>query len=165
MGERAVLALSAGGVALWALPVLVLWWREARRGPRPTRAQRRAARARAARTLAALLTAEERAQLRRRGYLAVPSRAVPGRVYRIPRGGDRVEVYEGGRHVATLCVEPAAPLPAPERVLLHKLLLEGDERAYLRAARAFPAPPAPWDVARAWLARGRATTGADDGAD
>jgi hypothetical protein len=161
MGERAILALTAAGVAVWALPVLALWWREARRGRPRSRAQRRAARARAARTLAALLTAEERAQLRRRGHLVVPSRGVRGRVYRIPRGGDRVEVYEAGRHVGTLCAQPDVPLPAPERVLLHKLLLEGDERAYLRAARAFPAPPAPWRVAHAWLVRAKAGPGGD----
>jgi len=73
------------------------------------------------------------------GYLEVPSREYPGRVYRIPRGPGQVQVVEHGRVTERLCVQPAAVgLPEADVVLMHKLLLESDERRYLLTANHFP---------------------------
>jgi hypothetical protein len=73
------------------------------------------------------------------GYLEVPSREYPGRMYRIPRGPGQVQVVEHGRVTERLCVQPAAVgLPEADVVLMHKLLLESDERRYLLTANHFP---------------------------
>jgi len=72
------------------------------------------------------------------GYLEVPSREYPGRVYRIPRGPGQVQVLEHGRVTERLCVQPAAVgLPEADVVLMHKLLIEADERRYLLTANHF----------------------------
>ena len=89
-----------------------------------------------------LLSEAEYRQLARDGYLEVPSPAYPGRTYRVPRGWGQVQVFEGGRPLMALCVQPAAPLPVGDLVLLHKLLIEGDEAAYLRVANRFAPGPA-----------------------
>lgn len=96
----------------------------------------RAAEARAEALLRELLGAEEYAALQRDGYLRVASRLYPGRHYRIYRPPRLVEVYERGQRVAALCVQPTRYLPPADRLVLHKLLLEGDEAHYLRVARA-----------------------------
>ena len=98
---------------------------------------RRAAEARAAALLETLLTADERRRLGRDGYLGVPSPSRPGRTYRVPRHGGRVRVYEGDTPVRALCVEPVERLPDGDVVLLHKLMIEGDEAEYLRVANHF----------------------------
>lgn len=73
------------------------------------------------------------------GYLDVPSGEHPGRVYRIPRGPGQVQVIEHGRIIERLCVQPASVgLPEADVVLMHKLLLEADERRYLLTANHFP---------------------------
>lgn len=73
------------------------------------------------------------------GYLEVASGIYPGRVYRIPRGPGQVQVVEHGRVSERLCVQPAAVgLPEADIVLMHKLLLESDERRYLLTANHFP---------------------------
>ena len=99
------------------------------------------AEARAEALLRELLSEAEYRQLARDGYLAVPSPAHPDRTYRVPRDGGQVRVYEGDRPVMGLCVQPAAPLPGGDVVLLHKLLIEGDEPAYLRVANRFELRP------------------------
>ena len=126
---------------------------------------RRAAEARAAALLEDLLTEDEYHQLQRCGYLGVPSPSRPGRTYRVPRRG-QVRVYEGGALVMTLCVGPVGWLPDGDLVLLHKLMIEGDEAEYLRVANRFtptgrqlgwpgaPSEAAPPEVpgSRAWPA-------------
>ena len=73
------------------------------------------------------------------GYLEVPSHEYPGRIYRIPRGPGQVQVVEHGRVTERLCVQPASVgLPEADVVLMHKLLLESDERRYLLTANHFP---------------------------
>ena len=91
-------------------------------------------RARAERLLAEMLTDEERSQLGQQGYLEVRSPNLDGRVYRIPRVRGSVGVYEAGAAVAHLCVQPLEPVPDADVVLIHKLMIEGDEREYLRTA-------------------------------
>jgi hypothetical protein len=99
------------------------WWQE-----------RRAARERAEVVLRELLTEDEYRQLNRLGYLGVPSPSRPGRTYRVPHHGGQVRVYEGGRPIMALCVQSVVPMPAGDVVLMHKLMIEGNEVEYLRIA-------------------------------
>ena len=100
----------------------------------------REAEARAAALLEDLLTEDEHRQLERDGYLGVPSPSRPGRTYQVPRHGGRVRVYEGDAPVMALCVEPVEWLPDGDVVLLHKLMIEGNEAEYLRVANRWVAP-------------------------
>ena len=95
---------------------------------------------RADRLVRELLTPGELAQLEERGYLEVPSRATPGRCYRVPARPGLVTVMEAGRPVVRLCLHPARTLPEGEHVIAHKLLLEGAEAEY-------------WRLANRWMAR------------
>ena len=88
---------------------------------------------RAEELLRGALTTEEYRTLARAGYLCVPSRLVPNRVYQIRRQGP-VEVHERGQYQFSLCLQPLIPLPASDVVLLHKVLLEGDEQRYIDTA-------------------------------
>ncbi len=82
-----------------------------------------------------VLSEEERRQLAGSGFLSVPSPSVAGRVYRVPARPGHVEVYEGGEHAMTVCVQPIGPLPSGDLVAMHKLLIEGNEKEYLQQAR------------------------------
>jgi hypothetical protein len=94
-----------------------------------TRAQRRAD------TLVReLLTPDELGTLQARGYLDVPSRLTPGRVYRIPARPGLVTVIDQGQLATRLCLVPARTVPEPELILVHKLLLEGAESEYWQRA-------------------------------
>lgn len=96
---------------------------------------------RAEQLLRETLSADEYQTLERRGFLEVPSRLVPDRVYRIRRRGP-VEVHEGGRLLTLLCLRPLVYLPEPDLVVLHKVLLEGDEQRYVRTANRLAPRPA-----------------------
>ncbi|HEX8982323.1 MAG TPA: hypothetical protein VF792_06120 [Ktedonobacterales bacterium] len=86
-----------------------------------------------------LLNEREYDALSINGYVEVPSTLYAGRIYRIPRGPGQVQVVEHGRVSERLCVQPAAVgLPEADVVLMHKLLLEADERRYLLTANHFP---------------------------
>jgi hypothetical protein len=97
----------------------------------------REAEARAAALLEDLLTEDERRRLERDGYLRVPSPSRPGRTYQVPRRRGQVRVYEGGALVMELCVGPVGWLPDGDLILLHKLMIEGNEAEYLRVANRF----------------------------
>ena len=84
-----------------------------------------------------VLTVGQLHQLRRRGYLDVPSPSRPNRTYRIPRSRDQVRVYEEGRLIERLCVQAVEPVPTGDVVLMHKLMIEGNEQEYLRIANHF----------------------------
>lgn len=84
-----------------------------------------------------LLTEDEYQQLNGQGYLAVPSALHQGRVYHIPRYQGKVKVYEDGKLLAGLCVQPIEVLPDADVVIMHKLMLEGDEDGYLAVANHF----------------------------
>jgi hypothetical protein len=84
------------------------------------------------------LTREEYSQLCARAYLEVRSPANSNRVYRVPRGPGQVQVVEGGRVTERLCVQPLEALPEADVILMHKLLIEGDETTYLQTANHFP---------------------------
>jgi hypothetical protein len=102
----------------------------------PTTLSRADARAQA--LLRQLLDGSEQLQLNRLGYLEVASRTHQGRFYRIPAHGGYVHVYEHGQAVSRLCVVPVDPLPDADVPLVHKLLIEADEEAYLAKANHFP---------------------------
>lgn len=97
-----------------------------------------AAERRAEALLAEYLTDAEWEQLTTQGYLEVPSVAVPGRSYHIPQHGGRPLVYERGRSVYQLCVGPLEPLPRADLVLLHLVMIRGDEAGYLATANRLP---------------------------
>lgn len=80
------------------------------------------------------LTAAEYQDLASLGYLEISSPGTPGRVYRVHAEPSPVMVYEGERLVMELCVGPGEPLPAGDRMLAHKLMIEGNEAEYLQAA-------------------------------
>ncbi len=97
----------------------------------------REAQERAEQLLRDLLTEDEYRTLNRRGYLEVPSRTRPRRVYRIPRHQGQVKVYEGGVPIMALCVQSVEPVPDGDAVVMHKLMIEGNEEEYLRIANRF----------------------------
>jgi hypothetical protein len=96
------------------------------------------AHARAVEVVRAVLTPEEFEQLGASGYLDVRSPSYPGRLYRIPSFSGTVGVIEEGRCVARLCAQPVGSVPDPEGVVVHKLMIEGNEDEYLRTANHFP---------------------------
>jgi hypothetical protein len=84
-----------------------------------------------------VLSSAQYHQLRRRGYLDVPSPSHPQRIYRVPRSREQVRVFEDGRLVERLCVQSVEPVPSGDIVLMHKLMIEGNEDEYLRLANHF----------------------------
>ncbi len=84
-----------------------------------------------------VVTSDEYRRLVQLGYLEVPSRIVPNRTYRIPYQPGRVRVYEDNKPVIELCVQPREPMPDGDLVVMHKLMIEGNEREYLRVANRF----------------------------
>jgi hypothetical protein len=83
------------------------------------------------------LTPEQFRQLTWRGYLEIPSPAEPHRVYRVPRSKGYVQVIENGRAVMRLCLQPVECLPDADVVVLHKLMIEGNEEIYLEKANKY----------------------------
>lgn len=100
----------------------------------PTVPSWREANRRAEALLTEFLTTEQLRTLKKTGYLTVPSPGHPGRVYYIPRNLGYVWVYEDDRQAFRLCVRPCEHLPAADRILQHKLMIEGDEDRYLAIA-------------------------------
>ncbi|MCL4465601.1 MAG: hypothetical protein M1389_06180 [Chloroflexi bacterium] len=93
-----------------------------------------AAQRRAEAMLGEFLSESEQAQLQLRSCLSVPSPSQPGRFYVIPGGPGLVKVYQDGRQVDALCVQPWLPLPGADLVLVHKLMIECCEDKYLAAS-------------------------------
>jgi hypothetical protein len=87
--------------------------------------------------LRSLLTEAEYQQLNRYQYLDVRSPSRPTRIYRVPRHKGQVKVYEAGMVVEALCIQAVEPIPDGDTVLMHKLMIEGNEDEYLRAANHF----------------------------
>jgi hypothetical protein len=84
-----------------------------------------------------MLSDTEFEQLVEYGYLEVASPTRPQRVYRIPGLAGRVRVYDHGREVVELCLQPTEPLPDSDLVLMHKLMILGNEGEYLAKANHF----------------------------
>jgi len=84
------------------------------------------------------LSADERRYLERFACLMVPSPSMPKRTYCIPARPGMVAVYESGRQVMRLCLQPTESLPTADLVLMLKLMIEGNEEEYLRTANVQP---------------------------
>ena len=95
--------------------------------PFPRHPNREEAERRAEELLQSHLTPDEYHQLITQGYLRVQSPSVPNRTYLIPRYRGLVRVYEQGRTVKRLCVGPVESVPDADVVLMHKLMIEGNE--------------------------------------
>jgi hypothetical protein len=84
-----------------------------------------------------MLTPSEYQQLVKFGYLEVASPGFEQRVYRIPGGGGLVKVFDRGCAVMELCLQPTEPLPDGDVVVMHKLMIQGNESDYLQRANRF----------------------------
>jgi len=129
------------GLLLGALILLTIVWR-ASRSVVARQHEYSEAKKRAEGLLRASISTEQYQQLLNRGYLEIPSRLYPGYLYRIPRGQQRVQIYETNqtvtspyaRKLAELCIVPCDPVPDADMVLAHKLMIEADEQSYLSIA-------------------------------
>ncbi len=92
---------------------------------------------RALELLREVLDEREYEQVKRRGYLDIRSPSDPQRIYRIGRHGGLVRVFEQGRAVRELCVQPTEPLPSNDVVVMHKLMIQANEQEYLTKANQF----------------------------
>lgn len=118
------LLISALGLATYVFIVTGIW--------RNSKSEKRATE-----LLSEILSDGEYQQLKAHGYLDVPSPSIPGRVYRVPAHRDQVEILDSGRLTARLCVQPVRWLPTADVVLMHKLMIEGNESEYLRLANSY----------------------------
>lgn len=84
------------------------------------------------------LDEREYAQWTKRGYVDVVSPNNAQRIYRIPGYIGLVRMYENGMAIRELCLRPVEPLPGPDVIVMHKLMIQGDERQYLASARHYP---------------------------
>ena len=125
--------MSGGG-----LGALVAWLAPFRLRKRSARLRSYRAQAEAERRAELLLRevigGEAFERLMRRGYLEVPSPTFPSRVYLVPERQGPVTVCENGRPVMRLCVQTVERVPDYDTVVMHKLMIEGNEREYLRVA-------------------------------
>jgi len=127
---QALAALCWLVIGLAIVPLLWLMAQPYLRGW--SRAERRAAS-----LLRETLTAEQLRQLTWRGYVEVSSPTEPKRVYRVPRSKGYVQVLENGRAVMRLCLQPVECLPDADIVVLHKLMIEGNDETYLQKANKY----------------------------
>lgn len=127
---QALAALCWMVIGLAIVPLLWLMAQPYLRGW--SRAERRAAS-----LLRETLSAEQLRQLTWRGYVKVSSPTEPQRIYRVPRSKGYVQVIENGRAVMRLCLQPVECLPDADIVVLHKLMIEGNEETYLQKANKY----------------------------
>jgi hypothetical protein len=112
----------------------------------------RTANARAKELLQGLLDDEEYEQLTKLGHLDVASPSYARRIYRIPLEDGMVRVYESGKEMLRLCIQPIHSLPRYDVIAMHKLMIEGNEQEYLSRANWFPPlspSPGPLNAVRA----------------
>lgn len=141
IAQVVLLALLVAGLVLLLLVLAVLaiveWSARVRRpGERGADAERTPAES-AEVLLRDLLDEREYRQLKQRGYVDVASPNDPQRIYRIPSYAGLVRVYEGGWAVRELCLQSVEPLPNGDVVVMHKLLIQGNEPEYLARARQY----------------------------
>jgi hypothetical protein len=84
--------------------------------------------------LRSVLSSEQYRQLKRHGYLDIPSLRDPGCIYRVPRSQGLVKVIERGKRNMSLCLQPLEWVPDADMVVMHKLMIEADEEIYLQTA-------------------------------
>jgi hypothetical protein len=87
--------------------------------------------------LRSVLSSEQYDQLTRNGYLDIPSPRDAGCIYRVPRVQGLVKVIEQGRHKESLCLQTLEAVPDADQVVIHKLMIEANEEAYLQTANRF----------------------------
>jgi hypothetical protein len=104
---------------------------------RESKNEQLSAEGRAKALLREVLSDNQYQQLLKCGYLEVASPSIDSRMYRIPSSGGLVKVYERGCAVMELCLQPAEPLPDSDVVVMHKLMIEGNEQEYLQKANHF----------------------------
>ena len=104
---------------------------------RETFSEHLSAESRAKVLLREMLSEHQYQQLIKYGYLEVQSPTIDNRIYRIPGSGGLVKVYERGCAIMELCLQPAEPLPDGDVVVMHKLMIEGNEEEYLQKANHF----------------------------
>ena len=121
-----VFLILCGGLAWW------LYHRESTLSNERNEAERRAQQ-----LVAQLLTRDQLRQLTTFGFIELRSRLIPGRFYRIPRRRGQVQVYEEGRHAGSLCIQPTRWVPDADLLVMHKVMIEGNEAEYLRTANFF----------------------------
>jgi len=122
------------GVFLILCGVLA-WWlyhRESTLSSERTDAERRAQL-----LISQMLDRQQQEQLTALGFLELRSQLIQGRSYRIPRRRGQVQVYEEGRHAGSLCIQPTRWVPDADLILMHKLMIEGNQAEYLRTANFF----------------------------
>jgi hypothetical protein len=103
---------------------------------------------RAEQLLSQHVTPQQYQQLQQDGYIEIPSRLHPNRLYRIFRRRQRVQVYtlnptddgEPWRKHSELCVIACEPVPDADLFLAHKWMIESDEGSYLALANHVHAP-------------------------
>ena len=86
--------------------------------------------------LRSMLTSDQYRQLIQQGYVDIPSLGHSQRVYRVPKLPGRVQVREEGQLLMWLCLQPLEQVPDADVVVIHKLMIEADEEAYLQKANA-----------------------------
>jgi hypothetical protein len=111
----------------------LLFWRLTR----DSNLMRSEANRRANELLRSVLNSEQYDQLTRKGYLDIKSPRDPGCMYRVPRRQGLMKVIEQGSHKANLCLQPLEAVPDDDIVVIHKLMIEADEEAYLQTANTF----------------------------
>ncbi|HLQ35245.1 MAG TPA: hypothetical protein VK457_21360 [Chloroflexota bacterium] len=121
-----VFLILCGGLAWW------LYHRESTLSNERNEAERRAQQ-----LVAQLLTRDQLRQLTTFGFIELRSRLIPGRFYRVPRRRGQVQVYEEGRHAGSLCIQPTRWVPDADLLVMHKVMIEGNEAEYLRTANFF----------------------------
>ena len=135
------LAAWVGVAVLAAQFVLIVFWvlfgTESRGASVRSRNVQLEAERRAESLLQEVLTPDEGRELEERGYLEIASPNRQGRIYRVPRGRGMVSVFEEGRAIMSLCVQPVEWIPAGDVVLMHKLMIEANEDEYLKTANQF----------------------------
>ena len=94
--------------------------------------------ARAEELLRTILDESEWLQLKTLRFLDVASMHYRQRFYRIPLMDGMVNVFEDGKAIQRLCIQPINVLPRYDVIAMHKLMIEGDEMEYLARANAFP---------------------------
>src|SRR5579885_1429310 len=127
--------LAAVPLTGYLLPLTVPGWECGRL--RESVSEHLSAESRAKALLREMLSENQYQQLIKFGYLEVTSPSIENRIYRIPGAGGLVKVYERGCAVMELCLQPAEPLPDGDVVVMHKLMIEGNEQEYLQKANHF----------------------------
>ncbi len=130
LGSLVISVLSWMVIALAIIPIIWLVLLPYAKGW--SRAERRATT-----LLHDMLTPEQLRQLIWRGYLEIPSPTEPRRTYRVPKNKGYVQVIENGHATMRLCLQPEEYLPDADVIIIHKLMIEADEEAYLQKANKY----------------------------